>query len=331
MTDTQVFDLCDQFGQFKLIDESLFNQMAESRPLNLEAEKYNFCPDCQIPMILAGSDYQCEVCGRVQPFSGEGYKDTEEIVSGSIRITTGVNKGRFHNISGDYTKTQMKIILDQLLQNQIGYTGAAFQLNVLNAAATQYNRIQKYITEDDLDENGKVRGQKKFVRRGNIKDETLAGLIYFEGIREKLVRKKRDIAIFMKLPTYGFSRGEDILRNLQAEGKIDIPVDEEPIEGYVDRYMDGLGLDNPTYPKFVIDLVQESEDRKIGMNSQLSSKIVGAIWVLIDKCRLNITSVALEKATDNTKRNTFTKFYNVVLNNINVFAHIFIKHGIPYK
>jgi transcription initiation factor TFIIIB Brf1 subunit/transcription initiation factor TFIIB len=128
------------------------------------------------------------------------------------------------------------------------------------------------------------------VRRGNIKDEVLAGLIYFECIRASIVRKKKDIALFMKLPTNGFSRGEDILRNLQAEGKIDIPVDEEPIEGFVDRYLEELNLDNPNYIKFIVELVDESERRKIGMNSQLSSKAVGALWIIITQCGLNISS-----------------------------------------
>lgn len=325
---TSAIDIYEQFGQFSQVGD-IFDQLVGVP--NTHDIQPNYCQDCIIPMILAGSDYQCSQCGRVRHFAGDICKDRDDVTSSSIRIASGINKGRFYNISGDYARTQMKTIVDQLLQKHSAFTGMAFPLNILHAAATQYNRIQKYITEDDVDESGIVRGQKKFVRRGNIKDEILAALIYFEGIRINVVRKKRDIAIFMKLPTYGFSRGEDILRNLQAESKIDIPVDDEPIEGYVDRYMDGLNLDNPNYSRFIIDLVQESETRKIGMNSQLSSKIVGAIWILIDKCHLGISYAKLEKATDNTKRNTFSKFYNIVINNIGAFAHIFVKYGIPYK
>lgn len=317
--------------QFNAIDEKLFNQLSEVRPDDSITDQYNYCPDCKVPMNLSGSEYHCDHCGLSQQYVADGCKDHDETVSGSIRISTGANKGRFYNLTGDYTKTQKKFILEQLLQNQSGFTGNAFPLNVLNAVATQYNNIQKLITEDDIDETGKVRGQKKFVRRGNIKDEVLAGLIYFECVREKLVRKKKDIAMFMKLPMNGFSRGEDILRNLQAEGKIDVPVDEEPIEGFVDRYLEELNLDNPNYSKFIIDLVNESERRKIGMNSQISSKVVGAIWILICKCGLKITAPALEKAADSTKKNTFTKFYKVVFDNINAFAQVFIRYNVPYK
>jgi predicted RNA-binding Zn-ribbon protein involved in translation (DUF1610 family) len=325
----ELIDLCGQFDQFTLVDESLFNQFSEVRPEIADASQYNYCPDCKIPMILAGSEYQCVQCGQVQQYAADSCKDHGETVSGSIRISTGANKGRFYNITGDYTKTQKKFILEQLLQNQSGFTGNAFPLNVLNAVATQYNTIQKLITEDDIDSDGKVRGQKKFVRRGNIKDEVLAALIYFEAIREKMVRKKKDIALFMKLPTNGFSRGEDILRNLVAECRISLPVDEEPIEGYIDRYLDELNIDNPSFSKFVVEMVDESERRKIGMSSQLSSKIVAGVHIAITQNKMKITPMAFEKACDNTKKNTYMKFCRIVASFPTVFKPIFIKHGIP--
>ena len=315
-------------GEFKLIDESVFDSMLN--PHDIETvSRLNYCQDCpDTPMILAGNEYQCPRCGQVQ-HEIEVAQDHDDTVSGSIRITTGSSRGRYYTNNGDYTKTQKKFILDQLIQNQSAFTGNAFPRDILHEVATKYNSIQKMITEDDIDSEGNVRGQKKFVRRGNIKDEVLAGLIYFECIRKKLVRKKKDIAVFMKLPTYGFSRGEDILRNLQAEGKIDIPVDEEPIEGFVDRYLEALNLENPIYSKFIVDLVNESERLKIGMNSQLSSKVVGSVWIIITKCGLKITAPMLEKAADNTKKNTFVKFTKVVFDNMGTLGHIFTRHGIP--
>ena len=317
-------------GQFQLLDDEIFNQLSEHRaaPDIIDELQYNYCPNCKIVMELSSSEYQCRACGLTKANEFDMCKDHHETITSSIRITTGSNKGRFYNINGDYTKTQRKMVLDQLMQLATHYPGPAFPLNILNAVANQYNHIQRLITEDDLDENGNVRGQKKFVRRGNIKDEVLAGLIYFECIREKLVRKKKDIAAFMKLTTNGFARGEDILRTLEAEGKLDIPVDDEPIEGFVDRYMCALDIENPTYSQFVIDLVQRSEDKNIGMNSQISSKIVGAIWILIQRKKLGISAQALERAADNTKKNTFAKFSNMVMNNMGVFKDIFTTHGI---
>lgn len=317
-----------QFG-FELVDEKLFDQFSDVKP-TIEEVKYNYCPDCNIPMILSGCEYQCGDCGQVQQFSPDSCKDHGEAVNGSIRITTGANKGRFYNITSDYSKTQKKLILDQLMANRSSFSGNAFPIDVLDAAATQYNMIQKMITEDDVDIDGKIRGQKKFVRRGNIKDEVLAALIYFECVRKGLVRKKKDIAKFMKLPNNGFSRGEDCLRNLHAEEKIDIPIDEEPISGFSERYLESLGLDNPMYNEFINEIVEESERKKIGMNSQVSSKIVSAIWVLVVKCKLNISAAEIEKACDNTKKNTFMKFYKCIFDQPIVFMPVFKRHGVKW-
>ncbi len=313
------------------IDQALFDQFSDQCPIE-NTLPYNYCPDCNQPMVLAGIEYQCESCGlTLINESPGGCKDHDETVSGSIKITTGANRGRYYNVTGDYTKTQRKMILDQLIRHSSSFAGPAFPQNILNAVANQYNLIQKMITEDDLDKAGNVAGQKKFVRRGNIKDEVLAGLIYFEGIREKLPRKKKDIACFMGLATCGFARGEDILRNLEAEGKLDIPISDEPIDGFVDRYLEALGMDAPElYSPFIVELVEESERRKIGMSSQVSSKIVAAIYIIITQCKLGISTSAIEKSCDNTKKNTFAKFAKIVFDNIKTFSPIFTKYSIPF-
>jgi len=319
------------YGGEVTVNNDLFAQFSQhvlSEVDNVDDTEYNYCPDCQIPMVIAIIEYSCKSCGYTTINDLGGYKDHGETVNGSLRITTGTNKGRFYNTTCDYTKTQRKMIITQLCKQQTKYTGPAFPMNVLNATATQYNQIQKMITEDDFDENGIVMGQKKFVRRGTIKDEILAALLYFECAREKIMRKKKDVAMFMGLDTNGFSRGENILRNLEAEGKIDIPINDIPVEGFVERYLEALGMENPMYEQFIIELVEESERKRICMNSQISSKIVGAIWILIDKKNLKISAKQLEKATDNTKKNTFIKFYNIVLGNMRTFTHIFAKYGI---
>jgi hypothetical protein len=313
-----------------VIDIDTFDKFSQPHlDIPQEITHLNYCDECEVPMELSGIEYHCKLCGYTQRNEIENTKDHDETVSTSIRITTGANRGRFHNNVGDYTKTQRKVILQQLLQQQSKFTGPPIQINILNATATRYNSIQKMITEDEYDGNGDVKGQKKFVRRGTIKDEILAALLYFECSAEGLFRKKKDIATFMGLATNGFSRGENILRNLEAEGKIELPADNEPIQGFVDRYMEALNIVNPAYEKFVVEIVEVSEKHRIGMNSQISSKIVGAIWTLITKCRLGITSATLEKHTDNTKKNTFMKFCNVISANMCVFAPVFVKHGIP--
>jgi ribosomal protein S27AE len=319
----------DVFANFAEHREELITNKPNTDYDLVVHDKHNYCPDCAVPMRKSGPEYQCTQCGLTQMNEVEEVKSLGEATPGHLRKTSGRGRGKHYNVAPDYTKTQFKTVFTQLLQHQARYSGPAISKNILQAAATQYNGIQKMVTEDEYDSYGTVCGQKKFVRRGTIKDEILGGLIFFEGLREGSVRRKKDIAIFMELATGGFSRGESILRNLAADGKIDLPIDAEPVTGFVDRYLEALELDDPTYGPFITGLVDTSERLKLGMNSQISSKIVGAIWVLIVKKRLPITAAALERATDNTKKNTFIKFYNLVSSSPRLFAPVFAAHGVP--
>lgn len=318
----------------------------------------NYCPDCRIPMTISLGEYQCTGCA-LQVGGAEETRDPEEVSGGSIRIATGVNKGRLYNPTADYAKAQLKAVILQLDKKHREYmncvdaqikaqTGPVttdvravrvpFRRDVLAAAAGRYNEIQKFVTESSVDKDGKT-VTRKFVRRGNIRDEVLAALIYFEGIRLGVPRQKRDISLMMALPNCGFSSGEDILRTLQAQKLINIAIRDAPAEGYADRYIGALNLTNNQdgvpnktdrrYVDFVVGLVDISNQYKIGMNSQLSSKIVGAIWILIEALGLDVSYSRLEQVADNTKRNTFNKFAKIVKDHPLAFKCVFEKHGIP--
>lgn len=328
MADIKTLDLCGQIDRFHSVDDQVFNQLNEiSLP---ESElKYNYCPDCKIPMSLSHNDYYCNSCGCIKECIGDINKNHSDTINSTIRISTGSSKGRYYNVNGDYSVTQLKTIMVQLKSNRSAWNGKSIPQNILSAAAIEYNKIQKYVTEDDITDNGRIRGQKKIVRRGDIKDEMLAALIYFIAVNEKTPLKKIDIANFMHLPNGGFARGENTIRRLVSSKKLKLVIGEECAEDYTDRYLDGLNITDSKYRDFIIAVVDYSEKRKICMSSQLSSKVVGAIWVVIQCCKLGISAEKLEEASDNTKRNTFTKFYTAVMKNKNIFMVYFIKYGIP--
>lgn len=238
-----------------------------------------------------------------------------EASGGRIRITTGVNKGRFRNVNNDYSRTQIKNIYDQLKQLQLHYSGAKISLDVLQSVAARYNSIQKLIKESSTI-------NEKFVRRGDIKNEILAALIYFECVRQNNPRKRSDIALFMGLPIQGFSRGEDTLRNLAANKFFDIP-ECDHIVGYTERYFEALRIENPKYDAFVIAIVKRSVELNICVSSQIPSRVAGAIYIVITQCKLASTVADLELAADNTKKNTFMKFYNAVMSNYTEFVDLF--------
>ena len=309
-------------------NNDLFN--AFSNPIDINAltlikkqdSNYNYCIDCNVIMQISGTVYQCQSCGQTVELIAD-CSDTSTNNGGCIKISSGQNKGKCRNVNNNYAKTQKKNILNQLTQLQSEYKGTPFSYNTLVAVADRYNKIQTVI---------KDRGEtEKSVRRGAMKDEIIAALIYFECIRGDNTRVHRDIIEFMKLTTNGFSRGEELLRDLEANGLIDIPVNKEAVvKDFASRYLEILDLTDPSYLEFIVDIVNQSNKSKISMNSQISSKVVGALWTLIIKLKLGISVASVEKASDNTKKNTFVKFSNAIDNNITVFAEIFRKYNIPY-
>jgi hypothetical protein len=314
-----------QHDSFGTVSDDIFNSFAEIKP-DVKNVSIDMCAECNIPMMLNISEYNCPKCGIVIQTNGN-------IISGetsgnsSVRVSIGGRKGKFYNVTSDYSKTQKKLIFDLLIQNNNAYAGFKFSRDILQKAATGYNTVQKSFI-DEQHPDGSVT-KKKFVKRGSIKDEVLAAFIYYECIRAGATRKKKDIASLMKLPTNGFSNGESILRALHFEGKISIPVDNEPYDDYLDRYFETLNINNDYYRGFVLKLVEYSEKRRIGMTSQISSKIVGTLWVVITNCKLNVTTSALECAADGIKKSTFMKFYKVITANLRVFAAIFAEFNIP--
>lgn len=308
----------------RLVDEDLFNALADGRlessvPATPVTDR-NFCPDCpDTPLQLQSCEYKCPQCGRTE---------SADITGVDIKTLMGANTlGGYRSAEG-YIRAQREAIMRLLRTNNETFTGDKFPPDLLEEVASQYNVIQN-LTDEIHDSDGKVVGKKKFVRRSNIKDEVLAALIYLECINRKVVRKKKDVAQFMKLQTHGFSSGENILRSLYAEGKISIDIGDEPVDGFAGRYLEALALDNDTYVGFITDIIHCAEAKNVGVNSVTSSKVVGAIWLLNIQLKLGIKVDQLERAGDNTKKNTFIKFYNEVVKNARLFAHVFKKYKVP--
>ena len=303
-----------------LISDHIFEKMINDSTDEIsENNSYNYCSDCSVDMELTMFGFECPECGMRRQVTGN-YKDCCDDSIGTIRVSNGRNL--YYNLTPNYSKTQRKQILDQLYENNRLYKGEKFPNDLLIKVANEYNEIQKII----FDENNK----KKFVKRGDIKDEILGALIKYECMKEHIPRKNKAICEFMRLSSSGISRGESILRNLYLDGKVDILVNLEPNNDYVDVYMKRLKITNLNYINFVKDLVDECIRRKIGINSMLTSKIAGCIWILIVHESLNITMSQLETAADGIRKNTWIKFSNLVEKNILKFIDIFLKYNIRH-
>ena len=332
------FDLVDKV----VFDSETYNGVYEAA--KLENLSFTYCQVCNVNMNQTPAGLECPECHCTKQIIGD-LKDCVVESSGILKTSISGKKSEYTSVP-DNSKSQRKQILDQLIRlNDVYTSGPKFPKNILESTANSYNDIQKLVI-DTFDDNGEVNGGKKFVKRGSIKDETLGAWLYYTCINSGLSRKKKDIAEFMQLSSNGISRGDTILRNLYNEGKITIPAYVEPSDDFSRRYLEALGLLKMTeygdmtetserYKGFVDELVETSIKKRIAACSIKSSKIVGAIWVLIVKENLGIKESLVEDACDKTRKNTFTRFSKAIDENITAFIPVFEKYkinvGFKYK
>lgn len=298
------------------------------------------CVECNIPMMIEGFEYVCSSCGRCE--FRENQIDRCDSAQ-SIRINRGKNI-QYYNLAPDYSKLQRKIIADFFEARQ-KISRVHIPRSIIADVIDIYNNIQKTAVIHDfmtpvageLPDAELIGPSRRFVRRGEVKNEILAALIYYQCNKKGLIRKKHAIAEFVGLKTDGFAKGEDILRGLYSSGAISINIDDADkiIVGTVNRYLARLGLDDEWYTSryrdFVCELVELSEIQKIGMNSQISSKVIGALWVLVLNFHPNIQIREFEESVDGTKKNTFNKFCKNIFQYMDIFKPVFEKYDIPLK
>lgn len=307
---------------FSLIDEEAFGRLEHAQAAKVAPTvRHNYCTTCNIPMTRSSNIWTCAVCGVMNSVDGE-VRDCDENASANLQFRAG---NKVWRINGDYGRAQYKEIVDQLTHNNtVCKPSLRIPPVIIDRVAASYNEIQKLENVSSA-----VNGiAKKFVKRGNNKDEILAALTFNECTKASITRKKGDIAEWMMLKKRGFSRGEGTLKTLKASDKIKIQLDVESKDSFIDRYLNAVGIMDGRHRKFVADLVQKSFDHYIGTNSVVPTKVVGAIWVLVCREDIAITVDTLQDKCDNIKKNTFMKFVKAVEDNIDILADVFAEHEV---
>jgi len=204
---------------------------------------------------------------------------------------------------------------------------ARIPIEIIERVAILYNEIQK-----SENVNSAVNGDaKKFVKRGNNKNEILAALTFHECSKANVVRKKGDIAEWMDLKRRGFSRGEGTLKTLKTGSKLKLQLDVEAKDSFVERYLNASGVMDARHRKFVSELVQRCVDEYIGTGSVVPTKVVGAIYILASRVELGLTADTIQDRCDNIKKNTFMRFVRSVEENIDLIENVFRENGVPLE
>lgn len=274
------------------------------------------CEECGIYMEILDFEVVCKKCGQMQPRAPDD-ANHDNIIRSGLRVHRANRPGgSWYNIHTNHYAEQRQSITDFLISKRHNFHGNMIPKTILEQSANQYVDIQ-------IATNG------EFVKRGETKNEILAAIIYYECKREKLDRKRAEIAKFMELKHDGFATGQNILiHQLAVKGLYTPPDDSTPWNGYSTRYLDALNITNDSIFDAINDIVERSEIEKIGIKSQISSKVAGCIMYFKQLKIINATDSEIEIACDNIKKNTFIKFTNEIKKFPNIFQPILTQHNL---
>jgi hypothetical protein len=288
------------------------------------------CVDCNIAMRhLMDGIYDCPTCSQ------------EYISSVSVNVTKSGDtcvrdsKGRMRRTrtkTQDYRKQQIAhnravmMTRNDDYRRETGYRGIPD--DVINEVSYTYSDLQVMYYN--------LLGTR-FVRRGKIKDQILACLVYKLMKKKGMPMQRAEVAKIFVLDESGFSTGETQVQELEESLELDLVsnIIDETVDlsiKYIRAIDRAIIADNIVYDgevttvdniQFVVNLVMRAEVIKAGICCYLYSRVSGAISILLTELSLKIRNKLVEEACDSCKKNTFDRFRKIVQNNAVYFDDIF--------
>jgi hypothetical protein len=298
---------------FDNVSKFFEQQRAEEAGMDVD-----ICGDCGVRMETSEREdgaVVCPGCGVMRQF--EAFEPTERVNS-KFSVGVGPNR-RYLNLTQSYQPVQLNNLVAYFTARHREYKGEmTIPATITAIVAKTYNELQKLTADGIINAS----------YRGNVKDQILAALIYFTCLKHGIARSRREVKEFMGLDhTSGITQGEAIVRGLNANGHIDVVV-TETAGIRAARYLEALKI--PTGVEFIADCVSFAEDNFLCVQSQLNSKVVGALWLFIRYSRINVTDDEIE-AVAGTRRSTFMKFVSLVMSReyFPAFVPIFERNHVP--
>ena len=174
------------------------------------------------------------------------------------------------------------------------------------------------------------------VYRKDGKWGVLAACLYIACYNNGISKTPSEIAKFTGIAEKFHSAGYRKLCDLNERGVINIPIKFNPIDDYVDRYMEILNIPrehlNSTYRTFVLQIIKRADDKNLHViyDCKNNTKAVGTLYLLIQRenhLKLTITKEIIDEECGISKT-TFIKYYKMLCKYYKLFIKIFKRNKI---
>ena len=316
------FELCNDDDFDLLLNHSFCDDLNfdENESINNDYKK---CESCNIQMQPnINNTLTCPNCGFIKNVIIENL-EYEPSMSGyntnnnyHIPIKC-VGKNSFHYQKYLRNNTSQYNIIQEVTLKKI--------LDKLNYQSTEFI-IPKNILTNVLIQYKKIRETSK-IHRGEILKGILGSLIYYECLKEGIIRKPKELAKWYSISENDLSKGDKILRELEEKKIIELPIHQEFNYEYINSYLKRIKIDLK-YESFLIELLNNINLLKIGNpNARLSTKIASLVFLVVISTKSEITFDDISSEF-NISVSTFKNFYIEIFKNKDKLQTIFDKYNI---
>ena len=255
----------------------------------------------------------------------------------SVNFNTSIqyNTSKYNSVT---TKIEGK---DSYAHNK-SLRGVCFNYNVWNSKrAVKYlnrcsyesetDKIPPYINEIVIAEFEKIRRRKTF--RGPVQVGIKAVLAYYICPLENLARKPSEMAKLHNIKEKDLSKADSIVREFIEEGVIDLQVNLNRYDGFIERYMALLDID-AKWKDIIVDIIERAEKKHLYVkkNPKLSTKCMGAIYLIINSVPTLKSRISKDEISTkcNISKTTFISQYHLLLNNNKKLKKVFKKYNLRF-
>lgn len=313
---------------FELLNDSDFNEIIDvSKNMKININKlendYKNCEDCDIQMQPnINNTLTCPKCGYIKKVIVENLEYEPSMSGYNINNNyylpikcVGKNSFQYQKYLRNNT-SQYNIIQESVIRKKLenlNYESSDFIIpkNIINIVIDQYKKIREVSK----------------IHRGEILNGILAALTYYVFIGEKIFRKPKEVSKKFRITENNFSKGDKILKELEQQKIIKLPVSHEYSNENILSYLNRINIDLKYY-NFLLDLLDKIDNENIGnTNARLSTKVVALIFLLTISENIPITP---EEISNEFKISisTYKTFYSDIFKNKDKVNDIFIKYNI---
>lgn len=309
------------------VDDAEGDEAAERRARTPEEA----CAECGGQMRRRACDlgYDCSGCGLI--LEGDTAEPSEDDAprpapsSGLLRIV-GPNSNKlqpdlYRSGAGTTAASQKKQILEEYKAYRAYYieaSGRAFPLNACELAAEYYGDVQR-----------------ECVKRSQNKKAIMAACLWRACHAKGYAPSKAEVAAFMQLATKGIARGDNFVRALIANGSMDLEANVDSCRPEIGTLFAHLAYEGAQYAglrEAVYEVVQAAIRNNIGTNSFLRSKVAGATFAVLRRCRdraLVPRAPSMQEFCQNRiRKNTIDRFLSALKNYHSYFEEVYRKYGL---